>query len=726
MDGTVHGWNPEAEELFGWTREEALGRDIRELTPAPGMLEEAEEVMASLRDKEPWSGVFELQRKDGSTFPGHVTDAPLEDEDGQLVGIIGITRDLTEVERARARLEQAERIAGLGSWRINLATGDLWISDGFQGVTGLPAEDDLNPELFFEHVHPEDRDRVRRNFEGLEQESGIMEDEFRLRKPDGQTIKLASRFNVHVTPEGQTTVTGISQDVTAQRKLESTLLEERRRLEEAQALASIGSWEWDLGQDRLTWSDEMYRLLGYDVGDPEHPSTEDFYERVHEADRESLQEQVARLLSWPNPDPLDEVFRIVRPEGTVLWVHAKGRTQSRDGAPVRALGTVQDITRRRKMEQRLLAHQELIDEVQRMAGAGDWEWRPEEDKMYWSKNQYRLLGFEPDELSPPRVQDYLDRVHPEERDYVEDHLKEALRASSGDAQRLEHRIHSPGEPERWVEIRFSTETDEQPRMYGKTLDITEHKKLELNQDDQLRRLETRNQQLERISMATSHPLREIVREIHIRAQRAQQNLETHLDEASSQDLATIQEASKQLRSVLEDFQEYVTLATREPHAEPTALGPVLDTVLDRLSSQIQETNAEVTHEDLPTVDMDPGSLETILHRLIHNAIVYSGGKPPRIHVAGQAENDMWLISVSDEGIGIDPDYHERIFQPFTRLHTRDEIPGGGLGLAISRWLIEDAGGTIWCTSKPGEGATFYCTLPNPDPSTPEPHRESSL
>jgi signal transduction histidine kinase len=141
------------------------------------------------------------------------------------------------------------------------------------------------------------------------------------------------------------------------------------------------------------------------------------------------------------------------------------------------------------------------------------------------------------------------------------------------------------------------------------------------------------------------------------------------------------------------------------------LEAVLSQAVADLQAPIAETAAAITHGPLPTVPGHECQLRRVLQNLIGNALKYSGGRPPEVHVAAQREDGHWLLSVCDRGVGIPPEQHERIFQIFQRGQASDAVPGKGIGLAVCRRLVERHGGRIWVESQPKSGSTFYFTLP---------------
>jgi chemotaxis family two-component system sensor kinase Cph1 len=137
----------------------------------------------------------------------------------------------------------------------------------------------------------------------------------------------------------------------------------------------------------------------------------------------------------------------------------------------------------------------------------------------------------------------------------------------------------------------------------------------------------------------------------------------------------------------------------------------MEKILHNLYFQIQESNAVITMDPLPVVSADPAQLSMVFQNLIGNAIKFRGNDPPSIHISSERADGMWRFAVTDNGIGIDPAFHGRIFEIFQRLHTRDKYPGTGIGLAIVKKIVERHGGKIWIESELGKGSTFYFTLP---------------
>lgn len=155
---------------------------------------------------------------------------------------------------------------------------------------------------------------------------------------------------------------------------------------------------------------------------------------------------------------------------------------------------------------------------------------------------------------------------------------------------------------------------------------------------------------------------------------------------------------------------YSRIETGGDPFEPVDLEAILEEVLTDLQIKIEEHDAEVTVEELPCVKGDRGQLRQLFQNLLDNAIQYSGDEPPSVRVSAEDDGSEWVVSVRDEGIGMDPEQTDRVFEVFQRLHTQDEHSGTGIGLAICKRIVERHGGEIWIDSVPGEGTTFSLTL----------------
>ena len=184
-----------------------------------------------------------------------------------------------------------------------------------------------------------------------------------------------------------------------------------------------------------------------------------------------------------------------------------------------------------------------------------------------------------------------------------------------------------------------------------------------------------------------------------------------LDNDADEFIAFAVNGANRMQALIQDLLAFSRVDTQGQHFEATSVETLLGYALDNLKGGIEESGAVVTHDPLPTVMADERQLLHLLQNLLSNAIKFRGQDPPLVHISAERRDNQWQFSVRDNGIGIDPQYAERIFVIFQRLHTNAEYPGTGIGLSLCKKIVERHGGRIWMESQLGQGATFYFTLP---------------
>jgi light-regulated signal transduction histidine kinase (bacteriophytochrome) len=184
-----------------------------------------------------------------------------------------------------------------------------------------------------------------------------------------------------------------------------------------------------------------------------------------------------------------------------------------------------------------------------------------------------------------------------------------------------------------------------------------------------------------------------------------------LDSEAQEFIGYAAEEAQRMKALIEALLTYARVDTRGKPLTPVDSEGILRQTLQALQLQIAESGATITSDPLPRVRADSLQLSLLLQNLLSNALKFRGQEPPRVHVSAQRQGAEWSFSVRDNGIGLAPQHAESIFQMFQRLHTRQEYPGTGIGLAISKKIVERHGGQIWVESEPGKGTTFFFTLP---------------
>ena len=244
-------------------------------------------------------------------------------------------------------------------------------------------------------------------------------------------------------------------------------------------------------------------------------------------------------------------------------------------------------------------------------------------------------------------------------------------------------------------------------------EIVERERAERNLARRAEDLARSNADLEQFAYSASHDLQEPIRNIVISAQLLGLEHAEGLDPKGDALLKTVIASARHMESLVRDLLEYTHVARAAEETESAAdANQVLKEVLQSLETIIRNNAAEITCDSLPSVKLPAFLLHQLFQNLISNAIKYKSNQPPRIQVSAALVEGSWLFSVQDNGIGIDPKYHGGIFGIFKRLHSRDQYPGTGIGLAICKRIVEHAGGQIWVESESGKGARFLFTIPN--------------
>jgi len=243
-------------------------------------------------------------------------------------------------------------------------------------------------------------------------------------------------------------------------------------------------------------------------------------------------------------------------------------------------------------------------------------------------------------------------------------------------------------------------------------DIVERKRAEEKVKLMSDELARSNSELQQFAFAAAHDLQEPLRGIEGFIRLLKKRYKGRFDEKADKFVDYVVDDVKRMQMLIKDLLEYSRVNTKNAVLRPANCSLVLEQALNNLRSAIEESDAVVTYDILPTVMGDNAQLTRLFQNLIGNAIKFHGEAPMRVHVSAERKGDEWVLSVQDNGIGMDQKDIERIFEVFRRLHTREEYPGTGIGLSICKRIVERHGGRIWVESEIGKGSKFHFTIPN--------------
>jgi PAS domain S-box-containing protein len=668
--------------------------------------------------------VSSLTSERWSSLPG---DAK-RDASGRPYKLFGTIQDITERKRSEeafqeisrklqesnAKLEEAQRIANVGHYSWNLIENRVIWSDEVYRIYGLdPLQGTIDLVKVSEMIHPEDRELVFRAAEEALRSGTPADIEHRLVRPDGEVRTIHSVGTVKRDASGHPyEMFGTAQDITDRKRSEQALKRNEFYLSEGQRIAHIGSWAFsDSGH---YWSDELYKIYGLD---PQNgaPTVEQYLNLIHPQDRASMAETIRRMQE--EQCGFDQIERIIRPDGQLRYIRAVAVPLVEQGIFKGFIGTTMDVTEQELLTQELRRDQAYLAEAQSLTHIGSWATNFHTQQMFHlSDETFRLHGFDPQDAPIP-LERFFDTIHPEDRPAVTAVLERAIQTRT-DYDVREFRVCLPDGSIRFLRtIGHHNPAAEMGYYIGITMDITERKQAE-QEREKLRQLEADLAHINRVNMmgelaaALAHEIRQPIAASITSASaclrwlaRDPPDLERARAAAAriEQDGNRAAEVINRLRSFYKKGAppEPVLVDLKEVIWEMTAL---LRKEAVRHSIRIHSE----PNESVPSVLADRVQVQQVFMNLMLNAIEAmrdTGGKltiSSRLTPEGQV-----TVSIGDTGIGLSAENTERIFDAF---HTT-KPQGTGMGLAITRSIVEAHGGRVWATVNQDTGATFHFTLP---------------
>ena len=491
-------------------------------------------------------------------------------------------------------------------------------------------------------------------------------------------------------------------------------LDSDRLLKLTEVTAGVGYWIVDLERQQLHWSDAVFRIHGYEPGEiaPQVGNAIDFY---HPDDRAAVESMVAQAIS--SGASFEFVKRLIRKDGEIVWVASHGRClRNADGDVSLVFGTFRDITEEHRRMQELEENRKRLLFATDGGGDGVWEWHPPEHRMHISPTGLRMLGYEPEDFDGSESA-WMGRVHPADLErVVQAFTGVANSPAGGNYLNIEYRIGTADGGWRWIRARgLVTERDRDGKavqVFGTQNDIQALREALETAQEASRRLKIANRDLEGFAYIASHDLQAPLRTIASYAQLLERRYAATLGEEGREFLQFIHDGAAHMKHLITDLLEFSRAGSDEIEYRRVDLGEVVDEATRALESQIRETGAQIHCAELPPVQGSRAQLLRLMQNLLTNAMTYHrDGVPPRIQIAARRRNGRVEVSVQDNGIGIPAESREQIFAIFRRLHTQDQYPGTGIGLAVCKRIVERHGGELHVDSEVGVGSCFRFDLP---------------
>jgi PAS domain S-box-containing protein len=650
------------------------------------------------------------------------------DASGRPYKLFGTIQDITERKRtekalqeisrklqeSNSRLEEAQRIANVGHYSWNLIENRVIWSDEVYRIYGLdPQQGPIDLAKVSEMIHPEDRELVFRAAEEALQSELPADIEHRLVRPDGEVRTIHSVGTVKRDASGRPyEMFGTAQDITDRKRSEEALKQSQFYLSEGQRLAHMGSWAFnDSGH---YWSEELYKIYGLD---PQNgaPTVERYLELIHPQDRTSMAETIKRMQE--EHCGFDQIERIVRPDGQLRYIRAVAVPVIEQEVFKGFIGTTMDVTEQELLTQELRREKAYLAEAQSLTHIGSWATNFYTKQMFHlSDETFRLHGFDP-RNGPLPLERFFDTIHPEDRAAVTAALEHAIHART-DYDIREFRVCYPDGTIRFLRtIGHHNRSGEMGEYIGITMDITERKQAE-QEREKLRQLEADLAHINRVNMmgelatALAHEIRQPIAASITSANACLRWLARDppdLERARAA-AARIEQDGNRAADVINHLRSFYKKGT-PPERGIVDLKDITREMTALLRREAVRHSIKIhaeLHETMPKVLADRVQLQQVFMNLMLNAIDAMKDTGGKLTISSRLTPEGELIvSISDTGVGLPTENTEQIFDAF---HTT-KPQGTGMGLAITRSIVEAHGGRLWATANQEAGATFHFTLP---------------
>lgn len=647
-------------------------------------------------------------------FHFHSLVAPLIGDDNEIAGAIGVALDITErvrdVDEIRRSRDQAECLVQTANVLIVGMDNDgqtTVFNEAAERSTGYHARDLLGSTWFDILVPPSERQSVRNTFDYLLKSEGRTEFTSPIITRHGERRLVAWRSSVIREGGKPVGILSIGQDVTdlmaTQERLRDS--EERHRT----VLASLPQRIFVKDQQGVFVSanEPFARDFGLRPRDLIGRSDFEFFdhqlaEKYRADDRRVMETRATETIIESN---------VVQDRQRFVEV-VKAPVVTADGSVIGVVGVFTDITDRKRMEEELAHERDLLHTLMTNIP----------DQIYFKDQEARFTRINPAAAAAigcANPDDAVGRsdfdVHPEEL-AAEYYADEQRLMQSGEPLVGKLEVQRGGaDNERWMSTTKVPIRDRSGKIVG-IAGISRDVSDRIEVEDTLRRtaeeLARSNEELQQFAYVASHDLQEPLRMVASYTQLLARRYRDKLDDDGLEFINYAVDGATRMQRLIQDLLAYSRVGTRGDVFEPVPLSGALERALANLKVTLAEAGAVITNDPLPTVQGDLSQLAQLFQNLVGNAIKFRRDEPPRVHISAQRQGGEWLISVSDNGIGIEAEYAERIFVIFQRLHGKAEYPGSGIGLSICKKIVARHGGTIWVEGRLGAGSTFHIKFPS--------------
>lgn len=633
--------------------------------------------------------------------------------------VYAVAKDITDKKELENLLKEANELARIGGWEVDLQNNTVFWSDITKEIHEVAQDYSPNMQTGMSfYKKGRDRTKITEYVEKTINEGNSWDDEFQIITAKGNHRWVRNIGEAEFVNGVCIRMYGSFQDITEGKLVAEKIKESEARLAASQSVAKVGSWETDLINFDVIWSDETCRIFGVD-NNLTQTTHENFLKFVHPDDKEKVDK--AFVASYTSGSINSIEHRIISADGVIKEVEERWFFKiDENGKPIRALGTIQDITARKRADQELKNTEERRKLI--MNSALDAIICIDKDGMitFWNPQAEQIFGWSENEVMGKLLSSI---IIPEKFRAMHDNgMKTYLKTGKGAALNvlLELSAIRRNGTEFPVELTVLPILQDEDEFFCAfirdiTLRIThENELLKLNEDLNKQKIEliTSNKELEQFAYVASHDLQEPLRMVTSFLTLLEKRYNDVLDEKGLKYINFAVDGAKNMRQIILDILEFSRINDHQENYELIDLKDIIRDISLLQGKLIKEKRAEILFEELPKVYATRHYLIQLFQNIISNALKYSKDEVPlQIIIKSKEYNDYYQISIKDNGIGIEDEYYEKIFIIFQRLHGKDKYQGNGMGLAIAKKIVDKLNGKIWVKSQVGIGSTFYINIP---------------
>jgi PAS domain S-box-containing protein len=619
---------------------------------------------------------------------------------------------------AKDSLEEAQHVARVGSWEWDAVKDEITASGEFFRLFDVTPDQIARFAQFIGRLHPDDRERVQQDVAAALKKDRPYDTDYRVMIHDGGWRDINARGRVITDEEGKPLrMVGTCLDITERKLAEQTLRQSEARYKTLVENIPQKIFMKNSDYRFMSINENFARDLGIR---PE--------EIVGKLDRDLFSIELAdkyhaddvRIITTGKTEELEEKYVV---DGKETWVNTiKTPVRDNNSEIVGLLGIFWDITGRKLAEEALKISKERLLFATEGANIGIWNWNIVTGELIWSDQCKALFGVPPDETMS--YQRFSDALHPDDRERTDKAVKDTL-----DNQKdfdIEYRSLWPDESIHWLAAKgrgFNDITGKAVRLEGIVLDIAESKrkeeeirKLNTELEDRVAvrtsQLEASNKELEAFSYSVSHDLRAPLRHVSGYVELLNKHFYSDLPEKGQHYMNSIADSVRIMGMLIDDLLQFSRTGRMEMHQSDCDMNEIVNDVIESLRKDNPDRKIKWIVGKLASINGDEAMLSLVWMNLLSNAVKFTRTrKEARIEIGGREENKELIFFVSDNGVGFDMQYAQKLFGVFQRLHPIEEFEGTGIGLANVNRIVLRQGGRTWAEAEPGKGAVFFFSLP---------------